>query len=115
MRGEFNNGDRGEAPITVRNGDGDGSEEGFILAPMTQSELERHYVIRSMEHHKVRFFKGVIGAIMDDMYEMKVNTDCKNLFHFSSYLYPGLAELGPLCQLLPGVDVRILGALERLL
>ena len=31
------------------------------------------------------------------------------------YLYPGLAELGALAELLAGVDVRVLGPLERLL
>ena len=31
------------------------------------------------------------------------------------YLYSGLAELGPLAELLPGVDVRVLGPLEGLL
>ena len=31
------------------------------------------------------------------------------------HLYPGLAELGALAELLPGVDVRVLGPLERLL
>ena len=30
-------------------------------------------------------------------------------------LYPGLAELGALAELLAGVDVRVLGPLERLL
>ena len=30
-------------------------------------------------------------------------------------LYPGLAQLGPLAELLPGVDVRVLGPLEGLL
>ena len=30
-------------------------------------------------------------------------------------LYPGLTELGPLAELLPGVDVRVLGPLEGLL
>ena len=30
-------------------------------------------------------------------------------------LYPGLAKLGALAELLPGVDVRVLGPLERLL
>ena len=30
-------------------------------------------------------------------------------------LYPGLAQLGALAQLLPGVDVRVLGPLEGLL
>ena len=32
-----------------------------------------------------------------------------------AHLYPRLAELGPLAQLLPGVDVRVLGPLEGLL
>ena len=30
-------------------------------------------------------------------------------------LYPGLTQLGPLAELLPGVDVRVLGPLEGLL
>ena len=32
-----------------------------------------------------------------------------------TYLDSGLAELGPLCQLFPGVDVGILSSLESLL
>lgn len=28
------------------------------------------------------------------------------------YLYSGLRELRPLCQLLPGVDIRVVGSLE---
>ena len=31
------------------------------------------------------------------------------------HLYPGLAKLGALAELLAGVDVRVLGPLERLL
>ena len=31
------------------------------------------------------------------------------------HLYPCLTELGPLAELLPGVDVRVLGPLKRLL
>ena len=31
------------------------------------------------------------------------------------HLYPCLTQLGPLAELLPGVDVRVLGSLERLL
>ena len=31
-----------------------------------------------------------------------------------SHLNPGLAELGPLCELLPRVDVGVLRPLERL-
>ena len=44
---------------------------------------------------------------------MKTFEDKGNLFN--RHLYPGLAELGPLTELLPGVDVRVLGPLERLL
>ena len=32
-----------------------------------------------------------------------------------AHLYPGLAELGALAELLSGVDVRVLGPLKRLL
>ena len=34
---------------------------------------------------------------------------------FVAYLYPGFTELCPLRQLLSGVDIRVLGPLERLL
>ena len=33
----------------------------------------------------------------------------------SPHLYPGFTQLGPLAQLLPCVDVRVLGPLEGLL
>ena len=58
-------------------------------------------------------FSEACSAIREpDLQEGKCE-DKGNLFN--RHLYPGLTELGPLAELLPGVDVRVLGPLERLL
>ena len=51
---------------------------------------------------------GSIAGLSVPMWSVRRVSSCP-------YLYPGLGQFGPLGQLLPGVDVGVVGPLERLL
>ena len=59
-----------------------------------------------------RFSEAGSAIREPDLQEGKCE-DKSNLF--KRHLYPRLTELGPLTELLPGVDIWVLGPLERLL